>query len=175
MLYESYINTPIGEMIAIADDAYLYLLEFKDCKNLDWEIDFLKKHTKLDIIEGMTKPLESIRKEIDLYFQAHLKEFRTPIKLIGTNFQKQVWQALRDIPFNKQQSYYSQALSIGKPKSYRAVAGANGANKLAIIVPCHRIINKDGRLGGYKGGLDRKRWLLEFECKPSICISAKPF
>lgn len=163
MLYKSYIKTPIGEMLAISDDSHLYLLEFKDCKNLEQEIDFLKRRSKSDIVESEASPLTSIKKEIEQYFQGGLKEFQTPIKLMGTNFQKQAWMALRDIPFNQKKDYQTQASSIGKPKAYRAVANANSANKLAIIVPCHRIINKDGRLGGYKGGLDRKKWLLEFE------------
>lgn len=156
-------------MVAIADDHHLYLLEFKDCKSLDREIDSLKKHTNSDVAEGLPEPLISIKQEINQYFQSGLQEFKTPIKLIGTDFQKQAWQALRAIPFNQKKNYQAQASSLGKPKSYRAVANANSANKLAIIVPCHRIINKDGKLGGYKGGLDRKKWLLEFEAhKPSL-------
>lgn len=100
---------------------------------------------------------------MELYFSGKLRQFNTPTHLIGSPFQKKAWLALIDIPYGETRSYLQQAKVIGNPSAYRAVANANGANQLAIVVPCHRIINANGELGGYGGGVNRKQWLLEHE------------
>jgi len=97
------------------------------------------------------------------YFDGKLKEFQTPLFLLGSPFQKQVWEALNKIPFGETSSYLDIAKRIGRPAACRAVAQANGANQLAIIIPCHRVINHNGELGGYGGGITRKEWLLNLE------------
>jgi AraC family transcriptional regulator of adaptative response/methylated-DNA-[protein]-cysteine methyltransferase len=100
-----------------------------------------------------------------VYFDGNLTEFKTPLFFLGSSFQKQVWEALRKIPFGQTRSYAEMATFIGKPSAFRAVANANGANQLAIVVPCHRVINTNGDLAGYGGGIARKKWLIHHEQK----------
>lgn len=97
------------------------------------------------------------------YFEGKLKEFKTSLNLLGCPFQKLVWEELISIPYGTIRNYMAQAEAIGKNKAYRGVANANGANQLAIVIPCHRIINSNGDLGGYGGGIARKQWLIEHE------------
>ena len=163
ILNEVVINTPLGEMIAIADKNELYLLEFSDRINLPKQINKLKSLVECSIEPGFNSVLENIENELNSYFKGTLKKFMTPVKLIGTDFQRQVWQALLKIPIGSTQSYLELACSINKPSGCRAVALANSLNRLAIIVPCHRVINSSGKLGGYAGGLDKKIALLEQE------------
>ena len=163
ILKASWLDTALGPMIAIADDESLYLLEFVDRRGLEREIERLRKKTKSAIIPGSTKPIISIEAELKLYFEGTLNEFKTPINLLGSPFQKQVWHELTQIPYGETRSYSKQAETIGNPTAFRAVANANGANQLAIVIPCHRIINLDGSLGGYGGGIARKKWLIEHE------------
>lgn len=162
-LYASWIKTPIGLMLAIADEHHLYLLEFCQRVNLKFEIERLKKHTNSNIIEKCTKPLCSIEHELKEYFEGTLKTFKTSITLFGTSFQKQVWQELCTIPFGQTTSYVHIAQSLGKAKAFRAVAKANATNQLALIIPCHRVIQKNGKLSGYAAGQGRKEWLLNHE------------
>lgn len=115
------------------------------------------------IISGETLPIQSIRTELKAYFDGALTQFKTSYRVFGSQFQRHVWQSLGNIPYGKTQSYAEQAASLGKPTAYRAVANANGANQLAIMIPCHRIIASDGSLGGYGGGIAVKQWLLEHE------------
>lgn len=150
-------------MIAIADEAGLYLLEFVDRRGLEREVERLRLKTKAAIIPGATDPIKSITLELESYFEGKLKEFNTPLHLLGSPFQKLVWDELIRIPYGQTRSYMAQAEAIGKSTAYRAVANANGANQLAIVIPCHRIINSNGDLGGYGGGITRKQWLIEHE------------
>ncbi len=159
----SWIDTPLGPMLAIADEEALYLLEFVDRRGMEREVERLRNKTKSAIIPGSSPPILSIEKELNDYFAGHLQQFVTPIHLMGSPFQQKVWQELLRIPYGETRSYSKQAEVLGKPTAFRAVANANGANQLAIIVPCHRIINLDGNLGGYGGGIARKKWLIEHE------------
>jgi AraC family transcriptional regulator of adaptative response/methylated-DNA-[protein]-cysteine methyltransferase len=163
ILKASWIDTRLGPMIAIADEAGIYLLEFVDRRGLEREVERLRIKTKAAIIPGVTDPIKSITLELESYFEGKLKEFKTPLNLLGSHFQKLVWDELMRIPYGQTRSYMAQSKAIGKNKAYRAVANANGANQLAIIIPCHRIINSNGDLGGYGGGTTRKKWLLEHE------------
>lgn len=165
LLKASWIDTKLGPMIAIADNEGLYLLKFIDKQGLEIEIEKLRSKTGGAIIPGESAPLLMIKKELDLYFSGHLKQFKTPLHMIGTDFQKKAWQALIHIPFGETRSYLDQAKSIGNERAFRAVANANGANQLSIVVPCHRIINSNGALGGYGGGQVRKQWLIDHEKK----------
>ena len=113
----------------------------------------------------MTEVLRSIESELKAYFEGTLKKFTTPLFLLGSSFQQRVWKELLKIPYGTTRSYAAQAASMGEPKAIRAVANANGANQLAIVIPCHRIINTNGALGGYGGGIARKEWLLKHEAK----------
>ena len=162
-LYSQWIDTKIGAIVAIGDEDYLYLLEFVDRRGLEKEIEVMKKKFKAVIIPKLTKPTESIKIELEKYFENGKHQFNTPIKYNGSPFCISVWKQLKTIPVGKAISYSELALMIKNEKAIRAVAKANGMNQLAIIIPCHRVIGKDGRLGGYSGGLERKRWLLNHE------------
>ncbi len=162
-LKSSSIETPLGPMIALADERALYFLGFMDSKNLDRDINRLCRLAKATMMSGMTDPLISIQTELQRYFEGNLTVFQTPLFIIGSSFQKNAWEALIAIPYGESQSYVKQATSIGHHSAYRAVANANGVNRISIVIPCHRIINHNGKLGGYGGGLHRKKWLLDHE------------
>lgn len=163
VLKASWLDTRLGPMIAIADDSELYLLEFVDRRGLEREVERLRKRLKAAIIPGTSEPIESIERELAQFFEGTLTEFKTPLYLMGSPFQQSVWEQLRQIPRGETRSYADIANALNKPTAYRAVAQANGANQLAIVIPCHRVINSDGGLGGYGGGLARKEWLLSHE------------
>jgi AraC family transcriptional regulator of adaptative response/methylated-DNA-[protein]-cysteine methyltransferase len=150
-------------MLAISNDEELYLLEFVGRRGLEREIERLRIKTKSAIVPASSNPILSITKELEAYFAGKLKEFKTPIHMLGSDFQKLAWHELRRVPYGETRSYLAQAIAIERPSSYRAVANANGANQFAIMVPCHRIIIDNGELGGYGGGLHRKKWLIEHE------------
>lgn len=168
ILYQTSIDTPAGDMIAIASDEALYLLEFIGRRDLDKELIKVRACTAEPIREQENNILQSIKQELSDYFTGKLSSFKTPLHFIGTPFQQRVWQQLQKIPSGKTQSYRDLASAVDNPKGYRAVARANGANQLAIVVPCHRVINADGGLGGYGGGLERKQWLLDHECSAAL-------
>lgn len=160
---QTYIETPLGEMIACATDKGICLLEFNDRKNIEGQFQKTEKALNATIVEENSIYFDLLRKELEAYFKKELKEFTVSLDLIGTEFQKKVWQALLTIPYGKTVSYMQQSEAMGSPLSIRAVANANGMNKIAIIVPCHRVIGSNGKLTGYAGGLERKRWLLNLE------------
>lgn len=157
------VDTPLGPMIAIADDKLLYLLEFIDGRGIEREIKRLSAKTHSSLVQGKSPILTQIKTELQQYFAGELREFKTPLHLSGSPFQTSVWQELMRIPYGITRSYGQQAAALSKPTAFRAVANANGANQLAIIIPCHRIINTNGKLGGYGGGIERKQWLLDHE------------
>lgn len=163
ILHQTLLETPLGNMVAIADDAMLYLLEFTDHIKLDNKIKRLKLQTSAIIASGRTKPIDTIETELKQYFDEIATEFKTPLFLLGSDFQKLVWQELQKIPTGQTKSYAQIAAAIGRPTAYRAVARANSTNQLPIIIPCHRVINTNNKLGGYSGGIARKQWLLDHE------------
>lgn len=165
LLQTASLDSPLGLMLAVADEKILYLLEFVERRGLDHEIERFCFRFNAAIIPGMTEPLHSIERELKSYFEGKLKKFTTPFFLLGSHFQQRVWNELLKIPYGTTRSYAAQAASMGEPKSTRAVANANGANQLAIVIPCHRIISSNGSLGGYAGGIGRKEWLLQHEAK----------
>ena len=164
-LKASWIDTPLGTMLAVADEESLYLLEFSDRRGLEKEIRRLTKKTQLPIIPGKPNPARQIEEELKGYFSGNFQEFKTPLHLTGSPFQKRVWEELQKIPNRETRSYVEIAKAIGKPSAFRAVALANGANQIAIAIPCHRVINSNGCFGGYSGGIKRKEWLLKHERK----------
>jgi AraC family transcriptional regulator of adaptative response/methylated-DNA-[protein]-cysteine methyltransferase len=163
ILKSTWLDTPLGPMLAISDAQALYLLEFMEKRGLEREIECLRHKVKAAITPGRTAAINSIEEELARYFAGKLKEFETPIHILGSPFQKMVWLELIRMPYGETRSYLAQAKAIGKATSVRAVANANGANQLAIIIPCHRIINSNGEFGGYSGGINRKKWLLGHE------------
>ncbi len=162
-LKATWLDTPLGPMLAIASETALYLLEFVDRRGLEREIERLRQRTKSVIIPGKTPIIDLIESELKDYFQGNLTEFKTPLFLLGSPFQKTVWHELLKIPHGQTCSYAEIARNIDMPKAFRAVANANGANQIAIVIPCHRVINTNGDLGGYGGGISRKSWLLNHE------------
>jgi AraC family transcriptional regulator of adaptative response/methylated-DNA-[protein]-cysteine methyltransferase len=162
-LLASWIDTPLGPMLAITDEDYLYLLEFVDRRGLEKEVERLRSRLKVVIIPGETSIIKQIKNELDAYFKGDSLSFKTPCYLLGSEFQRSVWQALKTIPPGQTCSYLDIARHLNHDKAYRAVANANGANQLALIIPCHRVINENGELGGYGGGISRKAWLLAHE------------
>lgn len=163
VLTTAWIDTKLGPMLAIADELDLHLFEFVDRRGLEREIERVRSKKGTVIVPGRNSIIDSIEKEITAYFAGDLKIFKTPLRLQGSEFQQAAWRELQKIPYGERRNYVEQARALGRPTATRAVANANGANQLAIIVPCHRIVRSNGDLGGYSGGLERKRWLLEHE------------
>jgi len=168
-LYSSLCDTYLGQMIAIADEQILYRVEFVDGRGVDREIEKLQDKMQATIISGRTSIIDLIEKELQNYFDGTLSMFTTPMQLGGSPFQQSVWRELQKIPYGQTISYLELATRIGNPRACRAVAQANGANQLAIIIPCHRVINANGNLSGYAGGIARKEWLLNNEINLGLC------
>lgn len=159
------IETPLETMVAVADDRALHVLEFLDRRIFGAQMEAVAQATKRRFHVCENAVTAQVRAEITGYFQGHIRTFKTPLALHGTDFVQAVWRALQDVPAGETRSYGALARAMNHPKAVRAVAQANGANRLAVIVPCHRIIGADGSLTGYGGGLWRKRWLLDHEAR----------
>ena len=167
MILISRIETPIGEMTAGATSDGICFLEFGyRCGNLSGYGD-LSGESGTDLKYGSNRHIKVLKKQLKEYFTGKRKEFNLKLVLNGTGFQERVWNELRKIPYGETISYSEQANSLNSPGSVRAVAHANGLNKIAIIIPCHRVIGAYGDLTGYGGGLDKKRWLIDHEKKYS--------
>ncbi|MDX8353432.1 trifunctional transcriptional activator/DNA repair protein Ada/methylated-DNA--[protein]-cysteine S-methyltransferase [Cognatiyoonia sp. IB215182] len=163
LLQAAHIATPLGAMIAVCDHNALHLLEFADRKALPAELRRLRKMAKGQIGIGETAITTQVRAELDAYFTGTSGIFKTALALHGTPFTKNVWRALQTIKPGETRGYAALAKAIGSPQAVRAVARANGANQIAIMIPCHRVIGSNGALTGYGGGLWRKQKLLEIE------------
>ena len=163
-LIEHHYPTPLGDMVALFTPQGLALLEFScDTKGLSREWRDVERHAGALAQVGEDARTRALGQQIDAYFRGELKDFDVPLDLVGTPFQRRVWQALLAIPYGRTWSYGQQAVHIGQPTATRAVAAANGQNKVSIVVPCHRVVGSDGTLTGYGGGLPRKQWLLALE------------
>ncbi len=162
------LTTPLGPMIVCATNEGICLLEFTDRKMLETEFRDLQKALNSEILVGENIHIKQLRKEIKEYFNGERKMFQVALHTPGTDFQNEVWNALKKIPFGSTSTYQQQAININNPNAIRAVAKANGFNRISIVVPCHRIIGKNGNLTGYGGGIERKKWLIEFERDASI-------
>ena len=163
LLRADHIKTPLGDMIAVCDKRALHLLEFADRKALPAEMKRLRNAAKGCIGIGRFATHDQIAAELEAFFAKQNDQFATPLVLHGTPFTRDVWKALQSIPAGETRSYSAIAASIGSPQAIRAVARANGANQIAIVVPCHRVIGADGSLTGYGGGLWRKQHLIDLE------------
>lgn len=161
------IETPLGEIAAAATKEGICLLEFTEGKKQADIIEPVARIMASEVKEGSNKHLRSLRKQLREYFRGKRKEFTLPLVMLGTDFQQAVWRDLVKIPFGTTKSYGQQARDLKDTRSARAVAQANSSNRIAILIPCHRIIGSDGTLVGYSGGLERKRWLLNHERKYS--------
>jgi AraC family transcriptional regulator of adaptative response/methylated-DNA-[protein]-cysteine methyltransferase len=157
------ISTPLGQMIVGATDDGLCLLEFVDRKMLETQLKRLIKYFKGVLVPGTNTHIKQTAEEIDNYFNGKLYSFTVPLVVPGTEFQKRTWEKLKTIPYGETISYDELAKKTGNHNAVRAVANANGNNRIAIIIPCHRVIGKDRKLRGYGGGLWRKKRLIEHE------------
>jgi AraC family transcriptional regulator of adaptative response/methylated-DNA-[protein]-cysteine methyltransferase len=158
-----WLDTPLGAMVAVAGEDGVCLLEFVDRRGLESQLGRLRARLGRAVVPGANAHLERLGGELERYFDGRLTRFETPVAAVGTEFQRSVWARLRAIPFAGTESYSGIARAVGRPGAQRAVGSANGANPVAIVVPCHRVVRDDGTLGGYGGGLWRKRWLLAHE------------
>jgi AraC family transcriptional regulator of adaptative response/methylated-DNA-[protein]-cysteine methyltransferase len=159
----SWLETPLGRMVAGATNEGICLLEFTDRPILEAEFAALQKRFGAVIIPGTNAHLEQLQTEITHYFAGDLRQFSVPLLLAGTPFQEEVWGELLHIPYGETHSYDELAKKLGHANEQRAVGQANGANRISILVPCHRVVNKQGRLAGYSGGVWRKQLLLALE------------
>ncbi|WP_339735639.1 methylated-DNA--[protein]-cysteine S-methyltransferase [uncultured Gimesia sp.] len=159
----SRILTPLGPMLAGATEQGICLLEFTDRRMLETQLDRLQKRLNAKALPGDSPFFAQLEGQLQSYFAGKRTEFDLPLITPGTEFQQKVWAALQTIPCGETRSYREQAEIIGQPKAVRAVARANGDNRIAILIPCHRVIGADGSLTGYGGGLWRKQRLLEIE------------
>jgi AraC family transcriptional regulator of adaptative response/methylated-DNA-[protein]-cysteine methyltransferase len=158
----TWIETPLGPMVAVGGDAGLALLEFVDRRALETELAALRH--RFDAIVPSDHPvLQQTRTELAEYFSHRRTRFEIPLHQTGSDFQMKAWRALCAIPYAETRSYADMARTIGLPAAVRAIGRANGQNPIAIVVPCHRVIRSDGTLCGYGGGIWRKQWLLDFE------------
>ena len=157
------LTTPIGPMFVCATQQGVCLIEFDDRKNLKAEFDELQKRLNGVMMAGENEHIAQAKTELAQYFAGERDVFDLTLYTPSTEFRESVWQGLRDIPYGTTSSYIGQAKRLGNEKAVRAVASANGQNRIAIVIPCHRVIGKDGSLTGYAGGLARKKWLLDHE------------
>lgn len=161
-------TTPLGPMFVCATEKGVCLLEFVDRRMLETEFKDLQKLLNAKILIGENNHIKQAKKEMREYFTGKRKTFEVSLHTPGTEFQNIVWKNLQTVPFGTTSTYQKQAGEIEKPKAIRAMASANGYNRIAIMIPCHRIIGSDGKLRGYGGGIERKRWLIEHEAKHKI-------
>ncbi|TYZ12488.1 methylated-DNA--[protein]-cysteine S-methyltransferase [Hymenobacter lutimineralis] len=159
------LETPLGPMLACAVPQGICLLEFADRKMLETELKYLTRRLNAAIVPGPNPHFELLQQQLNEYFRGHRREFSVPLFAPGTPFQQAVWRALQTIPYGSVRSYQQQAASLLQPGAQRAVATANGLNRISILVPCHRVVASNGQLAGYGGGLWRKQWLLNLEAQ----------
>lgn len=155
--------TPLGPMLAAASYDQLVLLEFVDRRALPTQIRRIRERLGAVFVPGSNRIIAQTAREVSEYFEGERRSFGSPIAMPGTGFQREVWEALCDIPYGETRSYGELARELGRPTAVRAVGRANGLNALAIVVPCHRVVGAGGKLVGYGGGLWRKKRLLDLE------------
>ena len=162
----TWIETPLGPMVAAATDEGVCLLEYTDPERLQVQIPQLRRRIAPRIVDGDHPHLAALREQLAGYFAGSVKEFSVPLVAPGTPFEESVWQTLLRIPYGETRSYIEIARELGSPEGQRAVGRVNGLNRIAIVIPCHRVVNHGGGLGGYGGGLGRKARLLDLERGP---------
>ncbi len=157
------ISLPLGRICITADSRHLLAITFEDTKQDVADSDD-------GCIVGSNPIIQQTEEQLRQYFALKRTTFDLPITFTGTEFQRKTWQSLLGIPYGETRSYSQQARAIGNPKAVRAVGRTNGLNPIAIVVPCHRVIGKSGKLTGYAGGLDRKKFLLALERKNRLSL-----
>lgn len=157
------IPSPLGPLLVGATADGVCLLEFTDRRMLATQLQTVRTLFGAAVVPGTNGHLDRLKTELAAYFAGTLQRFTVPLVYPGSPFQRQVWDELLRIPYGETCSYEDVAIAVGSPKAVRAVGSANGKNRIAIVIPCHRVVNKGGRLGGYGGGLRRKQFLLDLE------------
>jgi AraC family transcriptional regulator of adaptative response/methylated-DNA-[protein]-cysteine methyltransferase len=165
------VATPLGSMVMGVSDQGLCLLEFAERRMLDTQLKRLRQRLGRVFLPGSHPLMQSVKDQLDGYFDGSLRSFSVPLQITGTVFQEAVWQTLQDIPYGEMRSYSDVAAQIGQANAVRAVGRANGDNRIAILIPCHRVVGADGELTGYGGGLWRKKYLLSLEQSQSFHLS----
>jgi AraC family transcriptional regulator, regulatory protein of adaptative response / methylated-DNA-[protein]-cysteine methyltransferase len=168
----AWVDTPLGPMVAGATEQGICLLEFTSRRMLEAQLETVRRRFRSPLIPGENPHLGQLKTELTEYFAAQRHSFTVPLVYPGTPFEEGVWNALLQIPCGETRSYQELARSLGRPGAARAVGRANGMNRIAILIPCHRVINQDGKLCGYGGGLWRKHLLLELERKGEPLVEA---
>jgi AraC family transcriptional regulator of adaptative response/methylated-DNA-[protein]-cysteine methyltransferase len=162
-IHLEWLETPVGPLIAGATNDAVCLLEFSDRRMLEAQLETLKRRFNTVLVPGSNRLLKKLRTQLAEYFAGKRKSFDLPLDYRGTPFQEKTWQALLEIPYGETWSYQDLAGHVGDRNACRAVGTANGMNRMSIIIPCHRVVNASGALGGYGGGLWRKQFLLDLE------------
>jgi AraC family transcriptional regulator, regulatory protein of adaptative response / methylated-DNA-[protein]-cysteine methyltransferase len=173
-IHVAWLRTPLGPMVAAAVDEGLCLLEFTEGRRLERQLTILGRRFRLPLVPGESEHLARAEAELAEYFAGRRREFGVALRLEGSEFQQRVWRALLHIPHGETRSYTDVARAVRSPEAMRAVGQAGGRNPIAIVVPCHRVVNANGRLGGYGGGLWRKGRLLALEQGQSAFEEAAP-
>jgi AraC family transcriptional regulator, regulatory protein of adaptative response / methylated-DNA-[protein]-cysteine methyltransferase len=159
----AWIRSPLGPLVAGANSKGVCLLEFSDRRMLEAQLKTVARRFSSPVAPGSNKHLDRLKEELASYFAGELQRFTVPLMYPGSPFQERVWSELLQIPYGVTRSYEDIAIAVGSPKAVRAVGRANGMNRICIVIPCHRVVNKGGNLGGYGGGLRRKQFLLDLE------------
>lgn len=162
-LYSSKIDSPLGDLNLAATNKGICMLEFDNEKRIKHHLSEITRELNCKIIIKENSIIKDAEKQLTKYFTNNLNNFNLPLHLVGTDFQQKVWEELLKIPFGKTRTYKEQAIAMGNLKAIRAVANANGQNRISIIIPCHRVIGSNGNLTGYGGKLWRKEELLKLE------------
>lgn len=161
--YYTTFQSPLGVLLLVADNQAVHIVELISDQQLDEKINNYRQKLDSTFELRSNGVLDVLQKELKSYFEGTLQQFTVLVAGQGTPFQQTVWKALQKISYGKTVSYQQIAASVGSPKGMRAVGGANGANPIMILIPCHRVIQANGKLGGYAGGIEHKKWLLEHE------------
>jgi AraC family transcriptional regulator of adaptative response/methylated-DNA-[protein]-cysteine methyltransferase len=164
ILYTQIIETPIGAMFAAVNEDGIYIFDYVERKGGLAKIqDRVAKKWSAIYVQKKHAQHEALEQQLQAYFKQERHNFDLPLHLSGTEFQQQVFRSLQAIPYSKTISYQQLSLQMNRPQATRAIAKANGENCLAILIPCHRVIASNGLLTGYSGGIEVKKWLLDFE------------
>lgn len=158
-----WLDTPVGPMLAGANSTSVVLLEFGARERLAQQLTSVRQQLGAPLAAGSNRWLAALRQQLEEYFAGRRRNFELPLAYPGSEFQQRVWSLLLQIPYGETWSYLDMARQLGDLNATRAVGTANGSNRIAIVIPCHRVINADGKLGGYGGGLWRKQLLLDLE------------
>jgi AraC family transcriptional regulator of adaptative response/methylated-DNA-[protein]-cysteine methyltransferase len=159
----AWLRSPLGPLVAGATSEGICLLEFTDRRALETQFAAVRRLFAAPVAPGSNEHLQQLEQELASYFAGTLRRFSLPLVYPSTAFQRRVWEELLEIPYGETRSYEELAVRTGNAKAVRAVGRANGDNRIAIVIPCHRVVNKSGQLGGYGGGLRRKEYLLDLE------------